>query len=163
MRPTIKILGKKMKEVREKRYLTQRELAQLVGISSERMGSIEQADVTGIDKHRVPRFAAALKISEPEFLKLIGARGPAAEVKRNRSVLSDLRAEAKRRGMGEREFFEAAVAAFSALHDAGAAPAPGSTGRLADQGEPAGTDSSRTPSPQDAPFRFAVVGKSPKK
>jgi transcriptional regulator with XRE-family HTH domain len=71
-------LEKKLKAARESLYLTQRQFGDLVGLSQDRIGSLEQADVPGIDRDRVPRFAAALKMNETEFLKKVGAPADAA-------------------------------------------------------------------------------------
>jgi len=73
MRPTHKIFGKKLQQARIAAYLTQEDLAKLVGVRSDRIGRIEQRDIDGIDPSRIPKFADALRLSVPEFLAKVAA------------------------------------------------------------------------------------------
>lgn len=76
MRPAQKIFGKRLKAAREALYLTQRQLGDKVGLSSERIGSIEQKEISGVDRERVPQFAAALKMTEAEFIQKLAVTDP---------------------------------------------------------------------------------------
>lgn len=73
MRPSQKIFSGRLKKIRMSRYLSQRELGELVGLTEGRIGQIEQSGVAAIEWPRIPKFAAALKLTEDEFLKKVGA------------------------------------------------------------------------------------------
>jgi transcriptional regulator with XRE-family HTH domain len=86
MRPSQKIFGKKLKEARDRAYLVQRELAKAVGVIPDRIAAIEQAEVAGIDRNRVPDFARALRMTEEQFLAEVGAPASAKISSRPKSV-----------------------------------------------------------------------------
>lgn len=80
MRPSKKILGSKLAELRDSLFLTQLEMAKLLGIREKRYQEIEGSDVIGVDARRIPLLAAAAKLSPDEFLRRYGANGQASEV-----------------------------------------------------------------------------------
>lgn len=57
-----------MKKLREKRGLTQEELALMTGVTQEYISEIEHGEVEGLTLHRLDRMAKALKICTAELL-----------------------------------------------------------------------------------------------
>jgi transcriptional regulator with XRE-family HTH domain len=68
---TTKISGPKLRKARGDAYMSQQQLANLLGVSEGRVRQIERAPVAGIYTNRVPKLASALKMPADEVVKLL--------------------------------------------------------------------------------------------
>lgn len=72
MGKSFRILGKKLKQAREKAFLTQDQLGALMDVTGDNIGRIEQSDVAGMYWAKLPKLAAALKMTEDQVREQLG-------------------------------------------------------------------------------------------
>jgi transcriptional regulator with XRE-family HTH domain len=71
-RPNIQISGERLRDLRKKLFLTQRELGQKIGISEVRIAKIEQAESSGIYPSTLRALADAMSMRPDQLLVEIG-------------------------------------------------------------------------------------------
>jgi transcriptional regulator with XRE-family HTH domain len=73
-RVIVNIDGKKLAQLRSSRRLTQRELANILGVTATRIGHIESTSQAGMYPANFRKLAVGLKMSEDELAERLGGR-----------------------------------------------------------------------------------------